>query len=231
MKPGRLRGTSGDSRSERIASSNVYGLSPSRLSGLNFRFCYHQLSSTKFVRREAVAQILKRLGARRNRMNILFNLSQKAGLVPTIIDVLIWLACGTVAVIPVGDALWQYPTFAYAFAIAVIAVTGIGGLVGFWLMADHIDFWRLGYRVRLLGANDWVYEERSATPEERSLQYIREVRGRGYPAPCAIWILSQVDWESEAPSWAWGRRSEIVERIANCHGSKLGGEVHILDKS
>jgi len=162
-------------------------------------------------------------------MKILFKLSKKAGFIPTIIGVFIWLACGYVAVPAVGDVLWQYPNVAYAFAIAIIATTGLGSIVGFWLVADHIEFWQRGYRVKRLSANDWVYEERSATSEERILQYSLEVRGQGYPAPCAVWILSQADWENEAPPWAVGRRSEIVERIAICHGSKRGGEVQILD--
>jgi hypothetical protein len=53
--------------------------------------------------------------------------------------------------------------------------------------------------------------------------------GRGYPAPCTLRIPSQVDWESEAPPWARGRRSEIAERIANCHGAMNGGDVQILN--
>jgi len=162
-------------------------------------------------------------------MKTLFKLSEKAGLVPTVIGALVWLACGTIATIGIIDTLRQYPRLAFAVAMTFAVVTGIGGLIGYWLVADRIDFWRLGYHVKWLNANDWVYEERSAKSEERILSYFLEVRGQGYPAPCTIRILSQADWEIEAPSWARGRRSEIVERIANCHGAMNEGDVQILN--
>jgi hypothetical protein len=164
-------------------------------------------------------------------MNTLFKLSEKVGLVPTSIGVIVWLACGTYATLAVIDALWQFPRIAIAIAMAFIIVTGIGGLVGYWLVADRIDFWRLGYQVKWVGTNDWVYEERSVAPEERILPYILEVRGQGYPAPCTVRILSQEDWESETPLWARGRRSEIVGRIADCHGANNGGEVLIEERA
>jgi hypothetical protein len=162
-------------------------------------------------------------------MKTLFKLSEKAGLVPTVIGAIAWLACGTVATIAVVDALWQSPKLAFALAMVGAVVTGFGGLIGYWLVADRIDFWRLGYQVKWLNANYWFYEERRATSEERILPYLLEIRGQGYPAPCTVRILSQADWESEAPSWARGRRSEIVERIANCHGAMNGGDVQILN--
>src|SRR5215831_7332343 len=109
-------------------------------------------------------------------MESLFKLSEKVGLLGTVIGVLIWIACGTGATLVVVDTLWQFPRIAVVIAMAFIVVTGISGLVGYWLVADRIDFWRLGYQVKRLGANDWVYEERSATPEERILPYIREMR-------------------------------------------------------
>jgi hypothetical protein len=164
-------------------------------------------------------------------MNTLFKLSEKVGLMSTAIGAIVWLACGTYATLAVINALWQFPRIAFVIAMAFIVVTGIGGLVGYWLVADRIDFWRLGYQVKWIRANDWVYEERSVASEERILPYIREVRGQGYPAPCAIRILSQEDWESEAPFWAQGRRNEIVGRIANCHGANNGGEILIGKKA
>ena len=162
-------------------------------------------------------------------MKILFKISEKAGLALTVIGVLVWLVCGAVATIGIGDALWQYPRLSFSLAMAGAAVTGFGGIIGYWLVADRIDFWRLGYQVKWLAANAWAYEERSATSEERIIPYLLEAHGQGYPAPCTIRILSQADWEIEAPSWARGRRSEIVERIANCHGAMNRGDVQILN--
>jgi hypothetical protein len=162
-------------------------------------------------------------------MRTLFKLSAKVGFVPTILAVLVWLSLGTIAARAVVGALSRYPGVAYAVAVAVASITAIGGLVAFWLVADHIDFRRLGYRVKWLRANTWVYEERSPAPGARNLPYLREVRGRGYPEPCAVRIPAEATWEQEVPSWAHGRRSEILERIANCHGAKKGGEVEFLN--
>jgi hypothetical protein len=41
-------------------------------------------------------------------MKALFKLSEKAGLAPTVIGALAWIACGKVGVIAIPDALWQY---------------------------------------------------------------------------------------------------------------------------
>jgi hypothetical protein len=111
----------------------------------------------------------------------------------------------------------------------VAVITGIGGLIGFWLIAEHIDYRRVGYRVKWLRANTWAYEERSRVPEERLLPYIREVRGRGYPEPCAIRITTAGAWEREAPSWARGRRSEILDRITSCHDPKGSGAIEFVN--
>ena len=83
-------------------------------------------------------------------MKTLFKLSEKVGLAPTVIGALVWLACGTGATIAIVDTLWQYPRLAFAFVMAVIVVAGVGGLIEYWLVADRIDFWRLGYQVKWL---------------------------------------------------------------------------------
>jgi hypothetical protein len=164
-------------------------------------------------------------------MKLLFKLSEKIGLVPTVIGVIIWLAVGTWATLMAVETLWQYPRIAVVVVLAFIIATGMSGLVGYWLVTDRIEFWQRGYQVRWIDANDWVYEERSVASEERILPYILEERGQGYPAPCTVRILNQEDWESEAPLWARGRRSEIVERIADCHGANDGGEVLIEERA
>ena len=169
------------------------------------------------------------LGNRRDRMNTLFKLSEKAGLVPTAIGVIVWLVGGIWATLAVVNGLWHFPTLAVVLTISFMVVTSIGGLVGFWLVAERIDFWRLGYQVKPVSGNDWLYEERISRAEIRILSYIRIVRGDVYRAPCTIKILAADDWERDAPLWARGRRNEIVERIANCHGANQGVEVLIED--
>jgi hypothetical protein len=160
-------------------------------------------------------------------MKRLFRLSQKVGLLPTVIGAIICLAVGTYATLAVVDILWQFPRIALVVVMSLIIVTGMGGLVMYWLVTDQIEFWQRGYQVKWIDANDWVYEERSAASEERILPYVREVRGQGYPAPCTVRILGPEDWETEAPLWARGRRREIVERIIDCHGANIGGEILI----
>ena len=167
------------------------------------------------------------LGNRRDRMNTLFKLSEKAGLVPTAIGVIVWLVGGIWATLAVVNGLWHFPTLAVVLTISFMVVTSIGGLVGFWLVADRFEFWLRGYYVKPIGDNDWIYEERSSASEIRTLPYILEERGNGYPAPCTIKILDAENWERDAPLWARGRRCEIAERIANCHGANQGGEVLI----
>jgi hypothetical protein len=160
-------------------------------------------------------------------MYTLFKLSDKVGLVPTIIGIFAWLAFGMWATLAVVNRLWRFPMLAWVLTISFMVVTGIGGLVGFWLVADRFYFWCFGYQVKPIHVNDWIYEERSSASEIRTLSYIRELRGEGYPAICTIKILDAENWERDAPLWARGRRSEIVERIANCHGAILGVEVLI----
>jgi hypothetical protein len=160
-------------------------------------------------------------------MYTLFKLSDKLGLMPTVLGVIISLAFEMYATAAVIDALRYFPRIAAVISITLMAVTGLSGLVGFWLVADRVDFWRRGYQVKRISEIDWVYEERSSTSEERILPYVRKERGEGYPAPCTIRIFDTEEWESDAPLWARGRRREIIERIVNCHGASRGVEVLI----
>jgi len=105
----------------------------------------------------------------------------------------------------------------------------IGGLVGFWIIADLVDFWRLGYRVRWLSGNEWVYEERKAEGSVQCLPFSREILADGYPAPCEVGILSEASWEGKAPEWAQRRRAEIVKPITTLFGADMGGHVELKD--
>lgn len=136
----------------------------------------------------------------------------------TVIAVIVTLAFEMWATAAAIDALRHFPKIAVVISIPLFIVTGISSLVGFWLVADRINFRRLGYQVKWIKENDWEYEERSSTSEKRTLTYVREVQGEGYPAPCTIRILDVEDWENSVPKWARGRRSEIIARILDCHG-------------
>jgi hypothetical protein len=108
---------------------------------------------------------------------------------------------------------------------------GIGGLVGFGIVADLVDYWRRGYRLRWLSGNEWVYEERRAKGSAQSLPFSRVNLGDGYPAACEVSILSEACWEREAPEWAQRRRAEIIKRIAQLSGANDGGHVESKDST
>src|SRR5579863_10615102 len=86
--------------------------------------------------------------------------SDSVGFAPSVLCLIAWVACGAAVARAGVGALWQYPGLARVFLIVVAIVVAIGGLVGFWVLSPHIDFWRRGYRVKWLTGNEWVYEER-----------------------------------------------------------------------
>ena len=161
-------------------------------------------------------------------MLTLSRLSQKIGLAGTVTAVFVWLTAAAIAMEIVGSALSQHPWLASVAVFGLIVVAATGGLVGFWLAADHVSYWLLGYRVKWLRGNHWVYEERRANS---GVPYVREVRGPGYPQPCTIRIPNAVAWKTEAPAWAQGRRDEIVERIVTGHGAQNGGAIQVQEMS
>ena len=151
--------------------------------------------------------------------------SQRVGLVTTILCAIAWLVCGVVAATAAVLALSEYPKVAYAvFVIIAIPVVG-GGLVSFWLIADHIDFLRLGYRVRWLTGTEWLYEERVPEVGLRSILYVRVILRDGYPALSEIHLPGDTSWDADTPEWAQDRRAEIAGRIAKCHGGDRGDYV------
>ena len=86
--------------------------------------------------------------------------SDSIGFMPSLLCMIAWVACGAAVARAGVGALWQYPGLARVFLIVVAIVVAIGGLIGFWILSSHIDFWRRGYRVKWLTGNRWAYEER-----------------------------------------------------------------------
>ena len=109
--------------------------------------------------------------------------SNVLGFAPSLLCVVAWVGCGAAVARAGVGALWHYPGLAQVFVMVAAAVVGIGGLVGFWIISSHIDFWRRGYRARWLTGNEWVYEERRAEGTAQCLAFSREIVGHGYPAP------------------------------------------------
>lgn len=82
--------------------------------------------------------------------------------------------------------------------------------------------------MKFVRGNHWVYEERGA---KSGVPYVRELRRPGgYPEPCTIRIANAVAWETEAPDWAQGRRSEIVDRIVSSHGGNQRSAIWVHEE-
>jgi hypothetical protein len=161
-----------------------------------------------------------------NLLDTVFRGSHRIGFVPTVLCAIAWLVFGTIGVRVAGASLWPTPKLAFVIVIIIAAIIAIGGLVSFWLIADHVDYQRRGYRVRRVVGNEWVYEERGT---ESCLPYVCVVLGDGYPADCEVRVPSSASWETEVPHWAQGRRSEITERIALCFGRDRGAHIRFVD--
>ena len=98
------------------------------------------------------------------------------------------------------------------------------------LLADTLEFVLSGYRIRPLppreyfrstpGPKLWVYEERTTNGGIRQMSFMREPPGDGNPSHGIVRIPPAHTWETQAPEWARERRTEIVQRIAECAGDK-----------
>ena len=152
--------------------------------------------------------------------------SERIGFVPTVLCAIAWLAFGVIAVRVAGASLWPTPKLAFVVVIVISAIIGIGGLLSYWLIADHVDYRVRGYRVRCVTGNDWLYEERVSKGTERCLPCVRVVLGYG---SAEVFVPSEASWETRVPLWARGRRSEIMERIALCFGSDRGAQIRFVD--
>ncbi len=161
--------------------------------------------------------------------NVLWRESHKIGLIPSVLCAFAWLAGGALIVRVGAGVLWPYEWLAWAFMMVVSLVVVFGALVSFWILMSHFDFRRRGYQVRWITGDDWVYEERRADGSTEYFPFMRKIVGEGYPAPCEIYIFDEIAWSDKAPHWAQGRRTEILERIADLFGAKRGGRGQLSD--
>ena len=147
--------------------------------------------------------------------------SEKAGFVGTAVILFIWLFSAAIAIDSTNHFFASYSPIAATVIFALLVIfAALGGLIGFWLLVGHVDYWVRGYRVRWLTGDHWAYVERGS--DQRIVPYMREVTGNGYPLPCTIRIS-----DDDFPEWAVGRREEIVKRITICHGINQGGRIKV----
>ena len=72
----------------------------------------------------------------------LFRVSERIGFASTVVCAIAWLLCGSILTRGAATAsfLWQIPMLGLAVEIILSLVVGIGGLVGFWMIAKHVDY-------------------------------------------------------------------------------------------
>lgn len=157
-----------------------------------------------------------------------FEFGERVGLALSLVLWIAWIVGGAAAVWYSGNFLAPHP-LAIAVVSLIAGITGIGGLIGYWVIADLVDFWRLGYRVKFVAGNECLYEERESRGSVRSFPFTCDILGDGYPAPCQVQILGDSMWVEVLPVWAHGRRGEITERIAHCLGAGAGGRVQFVE--
>ncbi len=146
------------------------------------------------------------------------------------VGLITWVALGVFTASAACAIVQQHGIAARVLVVLIAIVFAAGGLVIFWLTADQIDFWRRGYRVRQLspraylhwsqGPKQCVYEERTRDGRIQALPFVRMILGDGYPAPCEVCLPREEDWDAQLPSWARGRRKEIMERMHECFGAE-----------
>ena len=159
-----------------------------------------------------------------------YEFGERVGLALSLVLWIVWIVGGAAAAWHSGKFLAPHP-LAIAVVSLIAGITGVGGLIGYWVVADLVDFWRLGYRVKSVAGNEWLYQERRSRGSVRSFQFTCDVLGDGYPAPCEVRIPGEAMWLEVVPVWAHGRRSEITERIAHCLGAGAGGRVQFVKLS
>ena len=156
----------------------------------------------------------------------LWQCGERLGLWPSVLCWIVWVGGGVFAARAFANALWPHPRLGTAIVWTVAIGVALGGLVGFWVIADLAEFWRRGYRVRWVAANRWIYEERAPGGVLHAIPLTREIVGSGYPAPCRVRLPDEAHWQNDTPEWVRRRRADILARIARCFGADAGGQVH-----
>jgi hypothetical protein len=84
----------------------------------------------------------------RSALSKVFRASERIGYVPTVVCALAWLVIEAVAAWAAASFLWQVPALGVAVEFGLFIFVGVGSLVSFWLITQHITYRRRGYRVR-----------------------------------------------------------------------------------
>lgn len=156
-------------------------------------------------------------------LRYIWKVSYRVGLTPTLVGLGLWLYLLTRIVLVIGPVmalapLWIVDLACAAACLMVLWGAMMGVLLALWLTRDHLEFRSLGFRIRWVKGQCWLYEERTRNRESRLLPFERVARGDGYPAGCVVYIYAAREWNSRAPAWARNRREQILRRINTCSG-------------
>jgi hypothetical protein len=121
---------------------------------------------------------------------------EPVGTVVGTVGLMAWVGLGALIARAAYGVLEQHAITAHVLVFVTATIFAVGGLVIFWVTAEQIEFWRLGYRVRQLspkgffhwslGPKQCVYEERAPDGQIQGLPFVRMILGDGYPAPCEV---------------------------------------------
>jgi hypothetical protein len=93
------------------------------------------------------------------------------------------------------------------YIILALIVAGFLWVLG-WFAFRYISFIKKSWRIKGLGRDFVVYEER----KNGEIVFYAELMGRG-PIKRVVYIPSEDDWNAKSPSWARDRRDEIIKRL------------------
>ena len=151
--------------------------------------------------------------------------SHRIGILPSVLLAIAWVAGGA-ALARYGLPKLAQSSVLFWFCLMVGSlIVAFGALISFWILVSHVQFKKRGYQVNWLTGDQWVYEERGSDGSIEYLPISRKITESGYPAPCEVHIRSEESWDQHAPAWAQGRRTQIMDRIAE----QFGGRVQFCD--
>jgi hypothetical protein len=127
----------------------------------------------------------------------------------------------------------SHPKLAVAIILGVGLIVGLGAVVAIGIVRERLRSRERGYQVRRLDRGRYVYEEESEEGPFQQRPVWQEVLASfGLTRPRTeqatrhiafqierigttrtIRLPDQAKWDEQAPSWARGRRAEIIERI------------------
>jgi hypothetical protein len=142
-----------------------------------------------------------------------------------------WIVAAALLAFAAPSLLRNHLRLAEAVVYSAAALGGFGGLVGFWYSASAIEFVVRGYQVCRLSNGRWAYAERRPDGAIAHLTLGYNLLADIYRPPCEVHVPSEAEWDSATPTWAHGRRAEILRNIGKDMSIETGREIQFVDVS